>query len=169
MTGDAPYDKPGGKPDFHETLDDVAIGHLLELGLPETPRPVDVLIDRLQRSDGASWFDRQVAQGPLAASGNVDALETGEGLTLEMAEAAKEAGKRLLNESLSEDDRLGGLAGYFIACAAALTHLETSISSRPLTSLAVVLLDLAGAAPHRWSMLMERAVVAAGVSPDELD
>lgn len=156
-------------PDHEGTLDDVAIGRLLELGLPETPRPVDVLIDRLGRSDGPAWFDRFVIRGPLSEVPEPSGLVTGVGLTLTAAESAKEAGKRTLNESSSEDERLGGLASYFIACAAALSHFNTTISSRPVTSLAIVLLDLAGAVPEPWNTLLEQAVVAAGLSPDDLD
>lgn len=156
-------------PDHEGTLDDVAIGRLLELGLPETPRPVDVLIDRLSRSDGTAWFERFVIKGPLSVVPEPDGLVTGVSLTLASAEDAKEAGKRVLNESCSEDERLGGLAAYFIACSASLAHFNTTISSRPVTSLAIVLLDLAGAVPEPWNSLLEQAVVAAGLSPDDLD
>lgn len=148
-------DTPGIPPtDLHDN----AVTRLLELGLAQPRRPVDALIDRLGATDGPAWFDRFLSTGPLAQTGDpVGALIDG-AIQLDQLEAIKGASKALLAGAIAEDDRLAGLAGYFLTIAAGLAHHGSNLSSRSLGDLHPVLMDLASVCPEPWAQLLASAI-----------
>jgi len=139
-------------------LEEHAVTRLLELGLAEPRRPVDALIDRLGAADGMAWFTRFLASGPLAETGDAESAILDGAAQLDQLGAIKERSKELLADAIAEDDRLAGLAGYFLTIAAGLAHHGANLSSRSLADLRPVLLDLASVCPEAWSRLLTRAI-----------
>lgn len=134
---------------------------LLKLGLTEPRRPIDDLIERLSRADGATWFQALCQRPPLSS---LNALgSAGEGMIQGRASVAqltelKEAGKQLLREP-GPEARLTGMAAYFLAVGAALANHGALICSRPRAELDPVLLDLATVLPGPWSDMLCRATM----------
>jgi hypothetical protein len=137
-----------------------ALGHdsltrLLQLGLRPGSRPVDELLDWLALDEGRAWFvtwsqasGRALLQSPPPA---LDALREFYGES-----------KKLLARARIKEDRVGALAAYFLANAAALAHHGQLLSSRSRDELVPVLSDLAAALPEPWDDLVERAVERLG-------
>lgn len=145
-----------GRPLPNET-----VTRLLQLGLAGPRRPVDALVDRLSMPDGASWFTQSLQRHPLKNIGDAEATLVHGRADLVALERLKEASKRLLHDAINENDRLTGLAGYFLAVAAALRHHNRIICSRSAEELHSVMLDLAAVAPAPWSDLLSAAALKA--------
>jgi hypothetical protein len=131
---------------------------LLKLGLTQPRRPIDELIERLSRDDGATWFLGLCQRQPLNLFGLAnEALPGGRASVAQLTEL-KETGKRMLRES-GTDSRLIGMATYFLAVAAALANHGALICSRTREELDPVLLDLATVLPGQWSEMLGRATM----------
>jgi hypothetical protein len=133
---------------------------LLRLGLSEPRRPVDDLIDRLGAADGATWLEGALERvlGDLGSAR--EQLVEGRATIAQLA-SVKEHSQTLLRAGPDADSRLAGIAGYFLALAAALRHHGHALSSRGRDELDAVLLDLATAAPSPFSELLSGATQAA--------
>ncbi|MBX3365518.1 MAG: hypothetical protein KF866_12240 [Phycisphaeraceae bacterium] len=144
-----------------ESLKGPTVTRLLQLGIAGPRRPVDALLDRLGAADGPAWFAQLLQRHPIRQIG--DPLQTLVHGRVDMTalERLKEASKRLLQDAISENDRLAGLGGYFLSIAAGVEHHGRNISSRPAQELHVVLLDLAAVAPMPWSDLLASAAMKA--------
>jgi hypothetical protein len=140
---------------------DITLDHastLLRLGLTGPRRPVDDLIDRLQRPDGAAWLERALARIPACGSA---AMLLGHASVKDLT-AAKEHCKLLLRDSSDPELRLAAIAGYFLSIAAGLRHHGVRIGGQGRAELSEILLDLAAAAPPAWrDMLAAAAMVDA--------
>lgn len=145
-------------PDDRVSLDRASV--LLRFGITRPRRSVDALIERLERSDGPTWLDAALATGPLTGLGGPTAFARGTA-PLESIHRAKDRGKELAAHAREPEERLAGLAGYFVAIAAALAHHGSAITTRPIDELAPMLLDLATVAPSPWTELFGRAALAA--------
>jgi len=130
---------------------------LLALSVAGPRRPVDDLIERLRRPDGATWM----AQALDAFSEQTIGVAAEDVLAGRVAPndlvAAKEAAKARLADAKTIDDALGATLCYFAAAGAALAHHGEVISSRSRSDLQDVLIDLAAAAPPAWAELFEVA------------
>lgn len=109
---------------------------LMRLGLSNASRPVDQLVELLERLDPASWLANTL--------GGLDSLRDaapfpGSGHPLEQLQALKE-----------ESKRSGATAGYFVAVAAALVEHGERISSAPPAELRATFLDLASVTTDEW-------------------
>ncbi len=151
-----------GKPRSKDgRLQGSTVTKLLQLGLAGPRRPVDALIDRLNASDGATWFSVALGRHPIKQIGDPVLTLVHGRADMTALERLKDASKRLLQDAISENDRLTGLAGYFLAVAAGVEHHARNISSRPPTELHGVLLDLAAVSPAPWSDLLAGAAMKA--------
>lgn len=152
------------KPDDDDTLSARSAARLLLLGLDEPVRPVDQLLDRLSRPNGAEWFAGLVRDwnlapaGPVAELGLPDVLIAEGQATLDQLMRIKQRCSTLLAQSQDDASRLRATAGYFMSIAAGLAHHQQLISSRSPKDLLPVLSDLAAVTPQPWSNLFLRAV-----------
>lgn len=145
-------------------LDPKTTARLLELGLSGPRKPADDLLERLERKEGRRWFSDRVLAG-ISEGGfeNPDRLAPGEA-TLEELIALKDWSKGEVSGS-SGDRRLAGLAGYFLAVAAALVHYQKLICGRTRGELDPVLFDLATAVPSPWDDLFVKAARSSSSVP----
>lgn len=142
---------------FEGALGAPETARLLRLGMTEPTRPVDELIQRLRRPDGAAWLERSLAASPAARLGPARDVLIGSGLTLQQFIGIKEDSKRLLSEARDADSRLRAMLGYFFAVAAALVHTRQRICSKGRDELDPILLDLAEVSPEPWSQWLGTA------------
>lgn len=134
---------PRGEPGLTETA------RLLRLGLTEASRPVDDVIERLRRRDGAEWMRQALSSGPLAL--NEPAMTPASGaMPVAQLRACKEACKTLLHHATEVDARQRAILNYFVCVAAALIEHGQRICSKGREELDPILLDLAEAAPAPW-------------------
>lgn len=135
---------------------------MLELGLSSPRRPVDDLIDRLSLPGAGDWLAQTLAQGPAGAFGDPASYLAEGKATLDQLLAVKQSSKSLLNTVDDPATRLAALAGYFFAIAAALVQHKSNISSRSLSELEPVLLDLASVTAEPWTSLLAGASAVEG-------
>lgn len=144
-------------------LDSSQATRLLKLGISGPKRRVDPLIDRLRSSAGKSWFAGILKRPPFADLPDaVGQLVQGRA-SLDEIVAFKDAAKHAVTAAQAADAELAGIAAYYIAIAAAMTHHNSLISSVNRTELDAVLLDLAEVLPSPWSELASRAALAKGI------
>jgi hypothetical protein len=140
---------------------DLPLAHasrLLRMGLSGPRRPVDDLIDRLRRPDGSPWLTSALAAALAPGESPRELLIDGGG-SLERLRAIKERGKAMLQSFTTPQERLSGLACYFMSIAAALRHHRTPIGGRDDDELRSALLDLAESAPPPWDDLVAQATL----------
>ena len=130
--------------------------HLLRPGLNSGDRPVDGLITRLGQPDGGNWFHEQFEQVFLGDHGLSAAVLCEGRTTVDQLDSLKDASKRAHQDP---EQRLVGMAGYFLSAAAALAGHGVRITSRPMTDLEPVLLDLAEVLAEPWAGLCGRAAL----------
>ncbi|MEM7166645.1 MAG: hypothetical protein AAF581_14350 [Planctomycetota bacterium] len=127
---------------------------LLRLGLSSPGRPLDQLVELLERVDAAAWL-----AGALDAH---DCLQGAEPFpagthTLEQLEALKEQAKQHGSSAAAGSSATHATAGYFVAVAAALNEHGTKISSAPEAELRATLLDLASVTTDAWQQFWMQA------------
>ena len=145
------------------TPGDRRLSRLLRVGLAPGARPVDELIARLRREDGAAWFTRAIDSSPASACGPATARLLEGKATLEELRGVKEASKALLHQACDREPRLRCFVSYFLSVAAALVHHCTRITSRG-DDLEGIFLDLAEAAPAPWADFLARAALGGAVT-----
>lgn len=144
---------------FPEDISVDAASRLLKLGLGGRRRPVDDLIDRLHEPDGARWLTQALDAGPLEGIGDAEAIFlNGEGGLAKLT-AIKERSKVILDRPRDRDERLAGLAAYFLSIAAGLRHHGKVIGGRGREDRNTVLLDIAAAAPAPFSEMLGKATL----------
>jgi len=146
-------------PEDPRVLSDAQVSKLLRLGRSEqdVDRPVDDLLDRLARPDGARWLSRALGTIENALSCRIeDLLAAGQG-SLKQVLRVKERAKAIVHGRTDEDLRLAGMFCYFGAIAAASAFHRTLITSQAGRDVKAVLLDLSHEAPSPWRDLFERA------------
>lgn len=148
----------------YESVGDAQASTLLRLGLLGPRRPIDDLADRLAEPGSSSWLDSMLEIGTTASIGQPRSVLI-TGAPVELLARIKDEGKRRYRAAETADGRLGGLALYFVAIAAALVHHRTNICSRSPDVLHGALVDLASAAPGAWSDLLTRAASTARALP----
>lgn len=131
---------------------------LLREGFSGPQRPVDDLIERLERSDAEQWFGGAVSRLQSWVDFPLEGAITG-ALTLDQAEELKDASKRRMVRESSADARLAGLLGYFVAVAVALAHHGRLIASRSREEVDHALVDLADGCPQPWRALLQDAAL----------
>ncbi len=143
-------------------LSPMIVGRLLRMGMRAPARPSDKLIDRLAAADAHDWLAQSLASDRIAGAAS-HSIASG-GWSISDLDALKNRCKAL---TLSEADaaaRLGALAGYYLAIAAAIVHHQRLISSQPKAELASLFADLGSAAPEPWATLLGKAAVALGAA-----
>lgn len=150
------------KPDATDygAITGVETARMLRFTFRAPRRPVDDLIHRLELDDGVAWFTRHLGRGALGRSGPASELLVGGTASLEQLRHLKRDCKLQFKQGKRDGDAdaaLAGLAGYFLAIAAALHHHGRHIGSQPGAALADVLLDLASALPEPWAELLAAA------------
>lgn len=130
---------------------------MLRMGIEGPPRPIDPLLDRLSKDDGAAWLDAAMAKESLSALAALVGSRDCEA-SLEELIAIKDAGKAIAAKASSREASLQSMVGYFFSIAAALALHRENISSRTHEDLRPILIDLASVAPPAWSQLFERAI-----------
>lgn len=138
----------------------------LKLGITGPRRPVDDVIDQLRKDRSGQWLTGALQGGPIAALGSAsggasaaDLLANGKA-TLEQCSAIKEKSKKIVKHAVSPQERLGGIAGYFISIAAGLRHHDVLLTTHDREELAGILLDLAEVAPEPYATLLSEAALA---------
>lgn len=133
----------------------------LRLGMSAPRRPVDDLIDRLKKGDGASWLPVALENGPMRGMGSpVEMLVQGKA-TAQQCGVIKDHSKVFVRKAVDTDARVAGIAGYFLAIAAGLKHHGLLITTRERAGLRDILLDLAEALPKPYSELVSQAALSA--------
>lgn len=149
MTG--PHDNPDTPRDPFAPVEGspAAASELLRTALSGPRRPVDGLIERLGRDDGAEWFDRTLRR--LTASPDEPAALFVRGdAGLDSLIAFKEKAKGAVADGPTIEATIEASALYFIAVAAALRHHRRLITTRDRDELAEALIDLAAALAPPW-------------------
>lgn len=141
-------------------LDSSQATRLLKLGLSGPKRRVDPLLERLRSSAGKSWFAGMLKRPPFAGLGAPLAMLVEGQASLEQLVAFKDAAKQVVTTAGGADAELAGVAAYYLAIAAAITHHNSLISSVNRTELDTVLLDMAEVMPSPWSELASKAALA---------
>jgi len=127
----------------YELSDDDATRYL-HVALDRPHRPIDDLIERLNRPDGESWMAEVV--GTVEPSAR----------TLDELTATKNEAKRALASAAGEL-RLAAILRYFIAVGTALADHDALITGRTRQEVDDALSDLASATPRGWTELLLRA------------
>ena len=135
-------------------------GRLLALGLGGGTHPLEMLVERLEANDGSEWLATRLAGGACAGLGRPRPLFTGPDTNLDTLRRIKDRSKELATHAKDPDERLGGIAAYFLAIAAAARHHDTMISSQNEAELASQLLDLATVMPSPYTELLGAVAVA---------
>jgi hypothetical protein len=143
-------------PDPHPVTPERA-RELLRAAAPGRSRPVDRLIERLERADGAEWFEGVIERFTRHAAGRRASDLLDGRLPLEAISAAKERAKTLLAEATSPEDELAATACYFTTCAAAQARHHARIHSDESGAVEASLVDLADALPEEWGTLARAA------------
>lgn len=125
-------------------------------------RPVDRLVERLRRPDGARWFEQLIEARPVATL----SMPPHEGLLRGGASLAdlaglKEAGKAFYAEVSDRDERLRGAGAYFLVVAAALVHHRQRITSQSQQDLDPIFFELSEVCPPPWNDFFAQAAVVA--------
>ena len=138
----------------------------LKLGITGPRRPVDDVIDHLRKDRTGQWLSSALQAGPMTAVGSAaggasaaELLASGKA-TLEQCSAIKEKSKKIVKNAISPQERLGGIAGYFISIAAGLRHHDVLLTTHDRDELAGILLDLAEVAPEPFATLLSEAALA---------
>ncbi len=152
--------KPSLPEDALPELTEADATRMLSLAISGPLRPVDDLIERLSRPDGAKWLSRVLSAGPTAAFGAAREQIADGKASLEQLRAIKQTSKSLLQNSKDPQSRLTAMVSYFFPVAAALTHYDESICSRPREELETVLLDLAAVTDEPWSSMFSTAALS---------
>ncbi len=146
-------------PDAPVELDGAAVQRMLELGVDESRRPVDVIIERVAAKDGAAWIRQTLLRSPVGGLGDPEqSLVSGQSDLEQLRRAAERC--RTDDAPPGSDAALGAMLAYFLTIAAALAHHGAKLSRRSRTQIDESLLDLAAAAPEPWRDLLCRAVDA---------
>jgi hypothetical protein len=142
---------------------------LLRAGRKGPMRPADELAARLEKADSNQWLQialHSAVPGIDAGASVEDMLCGGKADPSQLA-TLKDHGKRLLKNAMTDNERVTGLAAYFLAIAAALQHHGTLVGARnesgPREELQDVLLDLAASAQEPWSTMLGEAALRAKV------
>ena len=130
---------------------------LLRMGLRGPGRPVDQLVELLEKVDAGGWLTSALAAHESTA--NTEAYPEGSHTT-EQLEALKEEAKRRGSGASADVTAAQATAAYFVAVAAALTEHGTKISSAPAEELRMILLDLASVTGGSWQEFWTSAVRA---------
>jgi len=130
---------------------------LLTLGLTVSSRPVDIVLDRLNEPDAASWLNATLDAAETALDQPLrPALRAGDG-GVEALIAIKDGAKASLSGETKDGDPAAGVLLYFLAVAAAQAHHGVLISSQPKNEVAETLGELAAALPEAWSRVCDQA------------
>jgi hypothetical protein len=132
---------------------------LLSIAIAEPRRPIDQLIDRLDDA-GMPWLLAALASGPLEGMGAPEAVLAAGRSSVEDLGIVKKRSKALLRTN--GEQRLAGIAGYFLALAAGLRDHGVLLTSRSVEELRPLLIDLASALDGPLQTLL---VEAARVEP----
>ncbi len=133
--------------------------HFLSLGKTSGQRRVDELIARLNRLDGAAWVARHLPSCLDTTSEPPQTLFLIPNVDMATLDEMKSRSKTLFSEALHPDDRCAGMAGYFMAIAAALRWHGRMITDRSIEGLRDDLLDLAVVAPPPYDELFSQAAM----------
>ena len=136
----------------HDTAD-----YLLRLGVVDTGRPVNLLLERLETDPDQSWLREALAGLPGLGGRDVETMFLDGAASVEELQAVKDDAKRLMKIASDPNDRAVALAGYFVTTAAALAHHREKISSGVRKELSNAILDLAAATTGRWQELFTEA------------
>jgi len=127
------------------------------MGLSRGYEPIDELLARLRSAQGPAWLEGELRGGRLAPPELFEKLRVGSEVPIEGLERLKERGNELLKAPSDRDALLAGMAGYFLAVAAALATRGTLITSQNPERLAPILRRLSEAAPEPWKGIFAAA------------
>ena len=131
---------------------------LLGMALPETVTPVERLVDRLLSVQGPQWFERGLAEMLIPRAQLTRRALLDGSADLPGLKALKDAAKSHRRDSRGvEEMELLGVAGYFVALAAALDAHARLLTARPPGDVTRAFGQLLEALPSDWAGLFERA------------
>lgn len=154
-----PGQTPQSNPSVSHTYDDISANRasvLLRLGLPSPRNAADDLVDRLEAHGGAEWARAVMAREPFTGAG-LDIASIVGGIPLTTLVLLKDRGKDMVKSPIDRDGYLAGLAGYYLAIAAAICHHHSIITRTPKADLSQILIEIASVAPPDWSRLFVTA------------
>lgn len=146
------------EPEGEQPISDEQDTRLLSVGVRGPRRPVDALIECLEREAGHPWFERVLdVLVRQAVDRSADAMLDGL-MTLEELRRAKSAAKVGMRGAVGPEEAAGATALYFCAIASALAHHGERITARTDDDLLPVLADLADAVPARWRDMFQQSL-----------
>ncbi len=134
--------------------------------MDEPVRPIDILLERLSRADGAEWLESALQNGPASAFGSARTYLADGQASLEQLSFMKQQSKRLLADRQDSPSRLRATIGYFFSIASALAHYQEVITARSSQELRPVLDDLAAVTPPTWSAMFQLAAASLAAKSD---
>jgi hypothetical protein len=129
---------------------------LLRLGMNDERRPIDDLIDYLNEAPTKDRLTGLLSHETFGLEEPHKDLVDGQA-SAERLRDVKDMSKVLYKRGKNREERMTGMAGYFLSVAAALAHHQQRICSRNREELDQLLLDLAEVAPDPWSTLLNQA------------
>lgn len=145
--------------DFFPDLGRIEAGRFLEMGLGDTGRPIDLLLDRLAETDGREWFTNTLRAVYASAELDTDGIAGGTVPDLQALKRIKSDAKKRVASVGDSRGQLSAMLGYFVTVGLALAFHGERICSRKRGELDPILLDLASACPEPWSDFLSRATL----------
>ena len=132
----------------------------LKLGIAGPRRPIDDLIDEINRDATGHRLTQLLEAGPFRGMGSAERLLLEGESSLEEWSEIKERSKLIAKQAATADERLAGMAGYFVSIAAALHHHQVLLTTRDRETLEPSLLDLADACQEPFKALLSSAALS---------
>jgi|GEM_PF-2553029 len=148
---------PGSDPaSIYDNISANRASVLLRLGLPSPRNAADDLVDRLESPGGSEWATEVMRRDPFT-SVSIDLQSLTAVAPLNMLIALKDLGKDMVKSPSDRDGYLAGLAGYYLAIAAAIVQHRQVITRTPRQELSQILIEIASVAPAPWASVFMRA------------
>ncbi|MCZ6793969.1 MAG: hypothetical protein O7J95_10195 [Planctomycetota bacterium] len=132
----------------------------LRMGLSGAIRPVDELIQQLNRPGGAQWLEERLASELFESLHEARSQLLDGQITVEQLSEMKSKAKSLFASEHNRTARLEGTLGYFLAIAGGLAYHGKLLSTRSRDDLDFAFEDLSYALPEPWNALFHRAIEA---------
>jgi len=139
-------------------IDSATIHGLLHASLEN--RPVESVVERLERPDGDTWLEATVAAIPLGDDIDPRSALLDGAIGLDALDALKRHGKSEVRRATTIDERDAATLCYLLAIAAGVVHQGTLLSSRPADEVLAALAEIHAVVDAPWSEFLLRALTA---------
>ncbi len=148
-----------------EGISSLHVSRLLELGFSRERQPIDGLLARLRGPRGAAWLRATLQGGRLGPSADLDAITSPQGVSISLLRALKDRANVLLKDPAKRENLHAGMAGYFLAIAAAIAQHGELLTQQPCEKIAPILRKLSTVVPEPWGPIFRCALDSPRLKP----